>query len=424
MDLSRDLSLRAITLGSAPPERAERAQTGWDELRDAGRTQGTFVHNREAVRALQRQLVFLGYTTGAGPSSGATIDGHFGPGTERAVHTFQREHRLAVGNFDRRTAQSLVQAVAERAAQLPAATLAQHTAILDGNLDRRTHLGIDHRSHLEAAAQGDGKEPIIPAKFLYALVQQESTGGTFSRPRWEGSFAGSLGAMQRELQGHRPTLDNLDPERNQVQIDELFERAGASSRRLPGVLARMAGDKPESRAKLEAMRTFAAFEPGQLRELSTTFGYGQIAGFQTLDRHWQKQAGRSGPQLLQALQSPDPKVQLDTLASFVRHGEDARGRHGGLLIAMQSGNCERIAASHNGAAWRTYNPGYALNLERFAREYEQSEPDRSPGAAVGLSTKDPFAEARQSAYARSRAQLFDTPAPRVPRSVEPPAPSL
>jgi murein DD-endopeptidase MepM/ murein hydrolase activator NlpD len=42
-----------------------------------------------------------------------------------------------------------------------------------------------------------------------------------------------------------------------------------------------------------------------------------------------------------------------------------------LLKGLQEKNYEKIAEGHNGTSWRTVNPNYASNLERFFKEYKR-----------------------------------------------------
>jgi hypothetical protein len=41
-----------------------------------------------------------------------------------------------------------------------------------------------------------------------------------------------------------------------------------------------------------------------------------------------------------------------------------------LLDGLRTKNYEKIAEGHNGASWRSVNPEYATNLEKFAKEYK------------------------------------------------------
>lgn len=418
MDLFRNPATRAVALGNGTRERANQLKTLWQNLDTGEDSRAAFARDPEAVKSLQRQLVFLGYTAGAGSSSAATIDGLLGSGTQRAIQNFQQEHHLPVGSFDGTTAQALGEAVAARATHLGSSSFKQQLAILDGRLDRHTHLGVDYRAQLEAVAGGDGPQH-IPADWFYALMQQESSGGKHSLPRWEASFARSLGAVHRQLNAQRPQLEHFDPGNDKQAIDELFARANAQAVSLPGLLASMTGPRPTTEAKLQAMRSFADFTPGQLRELATTYGYGQIAGYQTLDYRWQQRSGKSGSELLTAIQSPDPRTQLQVLADFIRHGEDARGLHGGLLAAMRSGDPEKVAAAHNGGNWRTYNPEYAENLLRYTKLYQRLSLDSLSALPVllDLAAGDPLALARQRAYARNRSSIKEaSPAAQLPEA--------
>ncbi len=403
---------RSVALGDASQSQAAQARSGFEALGTESGAQA-FTTNGAAVKSLQRQLVFLGYATGSGASAGAVMDGQYGPGTSRAVQTFQREHGLPVGTLDRETAQKLGKAVGERAAEFTPTELQMQQKVLDSTVNRTTHLGVDYRNVVEGVARGGPNQTAIPPDLFYALMRQEAGGGAQNLPRWEASVARPLDRLHQHL--NQAPLATLDPVRDQRQIGALFENAPKVSPELPGLLSSMTGPNPSTQGKLDAMRSFAAFTPGERRELATSHGYGQILGYKTLDRQWQRASGKSAGQLLTAIRSPDPTTQVEAFGSFVRHGQDAQGRTGGLARALNTKDPARIAASHNGSSWKQYNPHYADNLGQFARSYRaplrqaaspvQSGCTCSPGL-LGLVAAGQLQRARTGAYAQMRGQLL------------------
>jgi hypothetical protein len=41
-----------------------------------------------------------------------------------------------------------------------------------------------------------------------------------------------------------------------------------------------------------------------------------------------------------------------------------------LLSGLQNKNYEQIAEGHNGTGWRSLNPEYASNIEKFAKDWK------------------------------------------------------
>lgn len=424
---------QTITLGYAPGGTrhidAERAAQGWSALGTEAGNQA-FTQNSDAVKSLQRQLIFLGYTTGPKDSSPALIDGNNGSGTTMGIHAFQKEHGLQVGPFDRATAMAMDQSVKQQLTAMSDTEVQERGKVLDRSLWNQAdrYLLTQHGEAIQASAKAAAVDPAM----LYALMRQESRGGADNNPRLERSQQRSLTKLSNYLQEHSEELQTLDPTSagDKNKINQLYTEAKRHSGGVSGLLDSMTGTNPTPHNKLHAMQTFEKFIPGEIRELSTSWGYGQVLGYHTLEDSWQKASGKNGAQLLQDLQSSDPTTQINTVGSYVAHGEDSRGLSGGVASAMRGPNpYEATARAHNGGMWKKTNPHYANNLRTFKQEHNRhAAPERTAEARPAflvppLAVGGQLLAAHQMAYQAANQQIqqtlrFDLQVPLPVRAVE------
>jgi hypothetical protein len=212
-----------------------------------------------SIKAVQRLLIFLGYSTA---SSGAfLIDGDFGRGTNRAVAQFQFEHGLT-RSIDRKTLcyactwqSASVNITGIPDARLTPATLSRMLAVaaemidagrvMCGNLDEAVfHLDALHRRRLlsckeilarystfvaEAVAGVAANNGIhVAPAWLLAIVKQETSG--IVRPRFEQHLLTRMNA-QRSV-GEFAELRHRSMSMGLGQIlGDNFRRVGAASAR-------------------------------------------------------------------------------------------------------------------------------------------------------------------------------------------------
>lgn len=197
-----------------------------DRLRQGDETLTRRSAGEEAIKAVQRLLVFLGYSTA---SSGAfLVDGDFGRGTNRGVAQFQFEHGLTDAvkredlcyecNFE--TARQKIVAVPDTRLDIPtldAMLNAAATAIETGNVtfgrfeDALFHLNALHRGvqalsckevlarygeYVDQAVARVKKETGVEMQkeWVLSIIKQE-TGG-ISRPRFEQHKLSSFNAKE------------------------------------------------------------------------------------------------------------------------------------------------------------------------------------------------------------------------------------
>lgn len=176
-----------------------------------------------AIIAVQRLLIFLGYSTAS--AGGFLVDGDFGRGTNRGIAQFQVEHGLS-RNIDRatlcypcrwNTASKLITTIPD--ATLTVATLERMTTlalersatgnVMTGNFDDAIfHLNALHKSqflssrdilqrygtHAEAACARikDSENITIRTEWVLAIIKQETSG--VIRPRFEQHYLSRLNA--------------------------------------------------------------------------------------------------------------------------------------------------------------------------------------------------------------------------------------
>lgn len=239
------------------PEQDEQAwRADLDRFEKADETLTRRSVGESTMRAVQRLLIFLGYSTA---STGAfLIDGDFGRGTNRAVAQFQFEHSLTRA-IDRgtlcyactwQTASAGIVKIPD--AKLTPATLERMLAravemigqgeVMCGNLDEALfHLDALHRRRLltcreifarygaivdqavgAIAAQG----AVIGREWLLAIIRQETSG--IVRPRFEQH-------LLTRLNNQRPVEDFTELRYRSMSfglgqiLGENYRRVGAAS---------------------------------------------------------------------------------------------------------------------------------------------------------------------------------------------------
>jgi peptidoglycan hydrolase-like protein with peptidoglycan-binding domain len=181
-----------------------------------------------AIMAVQRLMIFLGYSTS---STGAfTVDGDFGPGTNRGVAQFKVENGLGGSVTRTRLCYPCVWNTAKRLiTNIPNSTLTGNalTRMLETALQRIArgdivcgsfedaifHLNALHKGqflncrqildrygdHVETARaeiqQGDGVE--IRPEWILAIIRQETSG--VIRPRFEQHWLSKLNALEQHV---------------------------------------------------------------------------------------------------------------------------------------------------------------------------------------------------------------------------------
>lgn len=212
-----------------------------------------------AVAALQRLMIFLGYSTAA--SGAFLVDGDFGRGTNRGIVQFQHEHRLRdnlprdalcypcqwntarrlidaipVTTLNPATLQAMLQAALDRCAQRQVMTGDFDSALFHLNalhkgrfLDCRAILeryGSAAESASRRLRQDDGVA--VRPEWVLAIIRQETAG--IVRPRFEQHY---LSRLNRE----HPDTD-LEELRMQSMSLGLGQIMGANYRRVGAADAR------------------------------------------------------------------------------------------------------------------------------------------------------------------------------------------
>ena len=96
LTLIQDAQIKQIL---SPPNASPQWQKDLDKLINGDASLTRHSASEGSVRALQRLLIFLGYSTS---SSGAfAIDGDFGRGSNRALAQFEFDHGLGDGKITR-----------------------------------------------------------------------------------------------------------------------------------------------------------------------------------------------------------------------------------------------------------------------------------------------------------------------------------
>lgn len=206
----------------SPPNASPQWQKDLDKLISGDATLTRRSASEGSVRALQRLLIFLGYSTS---SSGAfAIDGDFGRGSNRALAQFEFDHGLAESNITRaqltypcnwRSARKLITAIPET--PLRVATLEKMLSVAKediannnvncGNFDEaifqlnmlhdrkgmtcrqiQNRYGADVDKAVKELKAENGRD--IKAEWLLAIIRQETAGVV--RPRFEQQWLSKL----------------------------------------------------------------------------------------------------------------------------------------------------------------------------------------------------------------------------------------
>jgi len=300
---------------------------------------------RDAVVVLQRALVALGFPTcrAIGFADGsAIVDGVFGPGTERGVAMLQREAGVeSTGVVDASTLLALDDAVSARLAAMDADERRRQRDVLDrtiridaAELKRRYHPAI-----VDAAAAAEVKEEVIAA-----VMVVESGGGANNRPKFEAHHLAALADMHDVVAGI--DVERADAARVATlahQMSTLTIRAGENgestplSRHLVGWIA--ADTRTE--AVRGAVRIIRDWTRADMRQLATSWGWGQIMGWHTLSPAY----ARRGVTLA-TLQSQSPARQIAGLGAAISIEPTWRVA---AQRACGSGDYSHFAEAYNGS---------------------------------------------------------------------------
>lgn len=218
-ELSRDPRIQQII--AHPHDNNAAWQEDLEQFLSGGTQLTRHSAGESAIIAVQRLLIFLGYSTAS--AGGFLIDGDFGRGTNRGIAQFQVEHGLS-RNIDRatlcypcrwNTARKLITNIPD--ATLTVATLERMTKlaleqstagnIMTGNFDDAIfHLNALHKrqflssreifrlygDHADAACASikNSENITIRAEWVLAIIKQETAG--VIRPRFEQHYLSRL----------------------------------------------------------------------------------------------------------------------------------------------------------------------------------------------------------------------------------------
>jgi len=261
----------------------------------------------DGVKALQRALIVLGYSTAA--DGRAVVDGAYDAGTERGVRQFQIEAGLPPsGVLDAPTWAMLAVAVRARLATLDADDRARQRDVLDGALDLSAReLCRRHGAVVAAAAAVVG----IRDGVFAAIATVASDRGVDNRPRYDAATFAALTELRATLEARHPgALDDaavvmLVEHVGRMRFPADADGAAAVARTILPAMA--GGEEPASLR--QALATARGWTLRRLRELASAWGWGHVAGWRTVRKPFAV-AGVT----LAGLQSLKPEVQLTTLA--------------------------------------------------------------------------------------------------------------
>ncbi|MGB3345633.1 MAG: N-acetylmuramidase domain-containing protein [Aequorivita sp.] len=278
------------------------------------------------IRAFQRLLIFLGYSTS---SSGAfAIDGDFGRGTNRALAQFEYEHQLSKPNF---SAKSLTYECNWRSAR------ANIAAIPDVLLTLPTLVKM-----LEAAKDAIAKKEINCGDFneaifqLNALYNRNSLDCRKINERY-GASAEKASQNMKDLKGYIVQLEWILAIIRQ-------ESAGV-------VRPRFEQHKLSKFAKEEPQTDFA-----ELRYRSMSFGLGQIMGFNY---------NSIGAQSAKELYTAPLEKQITSIARFLTIRSSVRN-----VVSKTNPTAEDfkvVASYYNGSGYAGHY--YDESLGRWFKEF-------------------------------------------------------
>jgi hypothetical protein len=335
----------------------------------SGRALGRGDVGRDAVKVLQRALVALGYSTSRsqGTSDGAAvIDGDFGAGTERGVRQFQAEVPLEVdgrvGGATLAALDSAAQALLD--AMDPDARRRQRD-VLDGTISLSA---ADLKGLYRPAIAGAATGAAVKEEVVAAIMVVESAGGGWNRPKFESHHRAALMAMRDRLQGQR--IDSLSSQklgalaRSVKELDAPAGENGVRTKMHRALVDAMVGDGG-TEGRRTTLATIQSWSERELRELATSWGWGQIMGWHTLEP-----AFVTARITLPGLKSQHPAQQIATLGKALLVEESwARA----VRKADNGGNYAPFAQAYNGAPIGSpTNNRYAAAMRQAAAEYRSA----------------------------------------------------
>jgi hypothetical protein len=317
----------------------------------------------DAVKTLQRGLVILGYSTSFDGS--ALVDGDYDKGTERGVRQFQLESGLpTTGLLDGATLVALDHAVAAGLAAVDDEDRTCLRDILDRTLDMTPgELKARHRPAIQSAAQTAG----VREEVIAAITIVESGGGGNNRPKFEPHHLTALEDLRAAVDGTNAAgIDAQGLAALMSTIRAMPLRAGENGLKSSvgrTLLDAIAGGG--SAALRVAIAKVQRWTPRDIRELATSWGWGQIMGWHTVEKRF-SDASIS----LASLRSLKPEVQITTLGQAIsvepRWSDAAR-------LTNDTDDFSHFAAAYNGAKIGSDgNKTYADRMAKAAAEYEQS----------------------------------------------------
>jgi peptidoglycan hydrolase-like protein with peptidoglycan-binding domain len=355
-----DKKIDSVIYGDAPPKSVyyvdkEKGEKAYQTLKQGDEFDTT---NPDAVKMLQRSLIFLGYAnaTTQSKSVGAVINGKYDQGTQETIKTFQKEVGLPqTGKLDLATSNAIYNSVKSRVQTLPSSATEEFSKVADKSIDKSTFLKNNYENIEKIASKYD-----IPPDVLYGFIYKESDSGNNNFPRLEKGHLKDLTAVRDRLKENK--LNKLDPScpEDVKIIDALFNKTAQLNAR-GSILYSMIPEKPTTVDKLATMKQLANFNDQTLRELSTSYGYVQIMGWQTLDVNWQKNTSKTSTELLSEIKSPNPESQIESSASFVKYGQN-----GSEYQAAKNHNYSLLAEKHNG---KGAAPSYQVGIREGAVQY-------------------------------------------------------
>jgi hypothetical protein len=321
---------------------------------------------RDAVVVLQRALVMLGFSTSKSPGhtdGAAVIDGVFGPGTARGLGQFQRESALEpTSALELRTLAALDGAIAARLAAMDTDERARQRDVLD----RTIHITAADMKRLYRQALAQAAEVSnVKEEVVAAIVLVESAGGAANRPKFESHHLVALKDMHDVLTGESiegATAEAIDVLATRASSVPLRPGENGVTTRLSRSLLRRMADSTTSEGLRAALATIQRWTPTDLRELATSWGWGQIMGWHTLRPAF----ARAGIEL-EGLKSHRPALQIAMLGRALAVETAWRDA---ARAANVAGDYAAFAAAYNGAAPGTpKNAKYAAAMRQAAAEY-------------------------------------------------------
>lgn len=315
----------------------------------------------DAVKTIQRGLIVLGYSTFTDGS--ALVDGKYQQGTERGVRQFQTESALAVtGVVDQTTLVALEQAVSARLAELDQDDGIRQRDILDRTVDMTpAQVKARYQPAVTAAAALSG----VKESVLAAIMVVESGGGGNNRPKFEPHHFPSLSDLHAAVAGVDLVGMPLDVLKATVaKIREMPIHAGENGLHSSigqRLLDEMAGGDVDAPMR-QAIATVQTWSFRVRRELSSSWGWGQVMGWHTVRRVF-----RQGGVALAGIRSLKPEIQIGSLGRAISLESSWRAA---AQKSDKTGDFSHFAAAYNGAAIGTPdNDRYAGNMAKAASAY-------------------------------------------------------